>query len=74
MALDLRERLLRLQRVVDDDNVGTRPRRHAADRGSDAATLRRRLEFGYRLMAWCEAGREEALVPVAGEYATAIAR
>jgi hypothetical protein len=49
LPLGLREGLLGLQRVVDDDDVGTTPGQHAADRGGDAAALRRRLEFGHRL-------------------------
>src|SRR6516164_2292822 len=35
LALRLRQRLLGLQRVVDDDDVGTSPGQHAADRGGD---------------------------------------
>jgi len=42
--------------------------------GGDARALRRRLELWHRLMAGCEAGREEPLVPVAGEDPPAIAR
>src|SRR5206468_9000883 len=74
LALGLRQGFLGLQRVVDDDQVRTPPGQDTADRGGDARALSRRLEFGYRLMSRCEAGREEALVPVAGEDAPAIAR
>jgi hypothetical protein len=38
-----------LQRVVDDDDVGTPPGQHAADRGGDPAALCGRLELGYGL-------------------------
>ena len=74
LALGLRQGLLGLQRVVDDDQVGATPGQDSADRGGDARALRGRLELGYRLMAGCEADREETLVPVAGEEAAAIAR
>ena len=33
LALGLREGFLGLQRIVDDDEVGTTPGHHAADRG-----------------------------------------
>jgi len=74
LALGLRQGFLGLQRIVDDDQVGTPPGQHTADRGGDARALGGRLEFGHGLMARCEAHREEALVPVAGEDAAAIAR
>ena len=74
LALGLRQRLLGLQRVVDDDDVGTPPGQHPADRGGDPAALRRRLELGHRLMPRREPGREEPLVPVAGDDAPAVAR
>jgi hypothetical protein len=48
-AMGRRERLLGLQRVVDDDDVGPPPGQHPADRGGDARTLLRRLELGDRL-------------------------
>ncbi len=73
LALGLRQRLLGLQRVVDDDHVRTPPGQDAADRGRDAAALLGRLEFGHGLVPGCEARREEALVPVAGEDPAAIA-
>jgi len=74
LALGLRQGLLGLQRVVDDDQIGAPPGQHTADRGGDARALGGRLELGHGLMAGCEAGREETLVPVAGEEAPAIAR
>jgi len=45
----LGQRLLGLQRVVDDDQVGAAAGQHAFDRGREPATLRGRLEFGHRL-------------------------
>jgi len=44
LALRLRRRALGLQRVVDDDDVGTPPSQDTADRSGDPATLRDRLE------------------------------
>jgi hypothetical protein len=72
--LGLRERLLGLQRIVDDDDVGTPPGQHTADRSGDPPALRRRLELGYGLMPRRETGREEPLVPVARNDAPAVAR
>ena len=75
LALGLGQCFLGLQRVADDDDVRTPPGQNPADRGGDARALRRRLEFGDRLMARRQAGRrEEALVPVGGEDAAAVAR
>ena len=48
LALGLRQGLLGLERVVDDDDVGTPPGQYAADRGGEAAALRGRVEFGHR--------------------------
>jgi hypothetical protein len=74
LPLDLRQGLLGLQRIVDDDDVGTPPGQHPADRGGDARTLRRRLEFRNRLTLRREAGRKELLAPVADDDAGAVAR
>ena len=49
-ALRLRQRLLGFERIVDDDDVGTPPGQHPADRGGDAAALGGRLELRHRLM------------------------
>src|SRR4029077_1420563 len=49
LALGLRQRLLGLQRVVDDDDVRTPPGKPPADRGGDARALDGRLEFRYGL-------------------------
>jgi hypothetical protein len=61
LALGLRQGLLGLQRVVDDDDVGTAPGQHPAYRGGDARALRRRLELRHRRALRREAGREEPL-------------
>jgi len=50
LPLGFRQRLFGLQRVVDDDDVGTPPGQPPADRGGDARALCGRLELGYRLM------------------------
>jgi hypothetical protein len=64
LALGLRQGLLGLQRVVDEDQVGAASGQHTADRGGDARALCRRLEFGDCLVAGCETPREVALVTV----------
>jgi hypothetical protein len=74
LALRLRQRFLGLQRVVDDDDVRTPPGQHPADRGGDAAALRRRLELGHRLPLRRQPRREDLPVPVAGDDPPAIAR
>ena len=74
LALGLRQGFLGFERVVDDDDVGTPPGQHPADRGRDPRALGRRLELGHRLMPRCQAGRKEPLVPVAGDDAPAVAR
>jgi hypothetical protein len=67
LALRLRQRLFRLQRVVDDNDVGTPPGQHPADRGGDPAALRRRFELRHRLMPRRETRGEEPLIPVGGD-------
>jgi hypothetical protein len=74
LALRLRQRLLGLQRIIDDDDIGTTPGQHTADRGGDAAALLGRLELGYGLTLRRQPCREEPLVPVAGDDPPAVAR
>jgi hypothetical protein len=74
LALGLRQRLLGLQGIVDDDDVGAAPGQDAADRGGEPATLGRRVEFGHRGALRREAGGEDPPVPVAGDDMPAIAR
>src|SRR5271169_1557468 len=61
----LRQGLIGLQRVVDDDDVGTPSGQHAADRGGEPAALRSRLELRYSLPLRGKPGRECSLVPAA---------
>jgi hypothetical protein len=74
LPLGLRQGLLGFQWIVDDDEVGTPARQHAADRGGEPAALRRGLELRHRLPLRRKTGREELPVPVAGEDVLAIAR
>ena len=74
LALGLRQCLLGLQRVVDDDEVGAAPGQYAADRGGEPAALRRRVEFRHCSALRRQARREDAAVPVAGDDPPAIAR
>src|SRR5271166_3618350 len=60
LAMGPRQRLLALQRVVDDDDVRTPSGQHPADRARDPAALRRRFELGHRLMPRREPGREDS--------------
>ncbi len=74
LPVPIGQRLLGLQRVVDDDQIGAAPGQHAADRGGDAAAPRRRLELGHRLPQRREARREQTAAPRARDDAPAIAR
>jgi len=65
LAARIRQRLLGLQRIVDDDEVRPAPGQHTADAGGDAAAFGRRLEFGHRLRAPRQAGREQRPIPFA---------
>jgi hypothetical protein len=49
LPMGFRQCLFGFQWIVDDDDVGTPPGQHPADRGGDPASLRRRLELGHRL-------------------------
>ena len=72
--MGFRQCLFGLQWIVDNDDVGTPPGQHAADRGGDPASLGGRIELGHRLMPRREPGREAPLVPVTGDDAPAVAR
>jgi hypothetical protein len=74
LALGLRQRLFGLQRVVDDDDVGTPSGQHPTDRGGEPAALSGRLELGHRLTLRRQPRREEPLIPVAHHDAPAVAR
>jgi hypothetical protein len=73
-AMGRRERLLGLQGIIDDDDVGSAPGQHPADRGGDARALPGGLELGHRLAVWRESGREQPPVPVAGDDPATVAR
>jgi hypothetical protein len=73
-TLGLRQGLLGLQRIVDDDDVGTPSGQHPADRGGEPAALRGRLELRHGLPLGGKPGREGTLVPVAHNDTPAIAR
>jgi hypothetical protein len=66
----LRQSLLRLQRIVDDDQVGAAAGQLAADRGGHPTALGRRLELRRRLTPQRESGREQGV----GTIRWAIAR
>ena len=72
--LGLRQGLLGLQRIIDDDQVGTPPGQYAADRGREPAALRRRLELPHRLPLGREARRVEPLIPIGCQDPPAVAR
>ena len=74
LPLGLRQRLLGLQRVVDDDDVRTPPGQHATNRGREPAALCGRLELGCGLPLRREPGGEELPVPAAGDNVPAVAR
>ena len=74
LAVRVRQCLLGLERIVDDDNVRTAAGQHPADRGGDAAALCGGLEFGHRLPLRRQSRWEDLPVPVAGDDPTAIAR
>jgi hypothetical protein len=74
LPLGMRQCLLRLQRVVDDDDIGATPGQHAADRGGEPAALCGRVEFGHRGALRRQARRENPPIPVAGDDVPAVAR
>src|SRR5271166_1532152 len=72
--LGLRQGLLGLQRIVDDNDVCTPSGQHPADRGGEPAPLGGRLELRYGLALRGKPGREGPLVPFARDDTPAIAR
>ena len=73
LALRIRERLIRFQRIVDQDDVGTASGQHATSRGGEPVALSGRDELLNRLAVWRQAGREELLIPRALHDRAAIA-
>ncbi len=69
----LGERLLRLQRVIDQNQVGAAPGQHAAGGGGEAIALAGGDEFLHRLAVRRQAGREDLPIPRAGHDAAAVA-
>ena len=70
--LGLRQGLLGLQGIIDDDQVGAAPGQNPADRGGEPAALRGRLELRRGLPLRRKPGRKGPLVPVAHNDAAAI--
>ena len=73
LPLRLGERLLRLQRIVDQDDVGPASGQHAAGGGGEPITLAGSDEFLHRLAVRRQAGRKHPPIPRAHHDAAAIA-
>jgi hypothetical protein len=73
LPLRLGERLLRLQRIVDQNDVGAASSQHAAGRGGEPITLAGGDEFLHRLAVRRQAGRKDLTIPRAHHDAPAIA-
>ena len=69
----LGERLFRLQRVIDQDEVGAAPGQHAAGGGGEAIALAGSDELLHRLAVRRQAGREDLPIPRAHHDAAAVA-
>ena len=72
-ALRIGERLLRLQRIIDQDDVGAASGEHPAGGGGEPVTLPGGDELLYCLAVRGEAGREDLPIPRAQHDAAAIA-
>ena len=72
-ALSVGERLFRLQRIVDDDDVGTASGQHAAGGGGKPIALAGSDELLHRLAMRRQAGREKPPIPGAHHDRAAIA-
>ena len=73
LPLRLGERLLRLQRIVDQDDVGAASGQHAAGRGGEPIALAGGDEFLHGLAVRRQAGRKDPPIPRAHHDAAAIA-
>ena len=73
LSLRLRERLLRLQRIVDQDDVGTASGEHAAGGGGEPVALAGSDEFLHCLAMRRQAGRKDPPIPRAHHDAAAVA-
>jgi hypothetical protein len=72
-SLRVGERLLRLQRIVDDDDVGAPSSQHASGRGREPVALTGGDEFLHRLAVRRQAGRKGLAIPPAHHDAAAVA-
>ena len=70
--LGLRQGLLGLQRIVDDDDVGAAAGKHPADRGGEPAALGGLLELRHGLPLGGKPGRGGPLIPVAHDDTPAV--
>ena len=73
-TLRVRQGLIRLERVVDHDQVGASPGQHASDRGREPEAVRGRGEFLHRMLAERQPCRKELLVPSARHDGATITR
>ena len=73
LPLRVRERLLRLQRIVDQDDVGAASGQHAAGGGGEPVALAGGDELLHRLAVRRQAGRKDLPIPRAHHDAAAIA-
>src|SRR5207237_7644989 len=73
LPLPLGKRLLRLQRIVDQDDVGAASGEHAAGGGRETIALAGGDEFLHRLAVRRQAGRKDPPIPWAYPDAAAIA-
>ena len=73
VPLCVRERLVRLQRIVNQNYVGAATGEHTAGRGGESVALAGGDELLHRLAVRRQAGREELTIPRAHHDAAAIA-
>src|SRR5438270_8517336 len=73
LPLRLGERLLRLQRIIDQNDVGAASGQHAAGGGGEPISLPGGDELLHGLAVWGEAGRQDLPIPWAHHDAAAVA-
>src|SRR5215471_14061999 len=73
LPLRIRERLVRLQRIIDDDDIGTAAGQHAAGRSREPVALTGGDELLHRLTVRRQAAWKELPIPWAHHDAAAIA-
>jgi hypothetical protein len=74
LPLRLRERLFRLQGIIDQDDVGTTPGKHATGGGSEPVSLAGGDELLDGLAVCSQSGRKHLLIPRAQHDGATIAR